>query len=129
MVNYNFKPKDEGSIYGWYERGYIPHFDGGEISQFITFRLCDSMPREKLEKWRSEVPDDIEFRKDVEKYLDSGFGECRLKNIEVALMIQDSLLFHHARSYKLTAWVIAQSRSCSSYTIKGSGTLQSSPLD
>jgi len=40
---------------GWRSRGYLPHYDGGEIAQFITTRLCDSMPREVLERWRIEL--------------------------------------------------------------------------
>jgi len=27
------------SYLGWHSRGYLPHFDGGELAQFITFRL------------------------------------------------------------------------------------------
>ena len=98
--------QNESSKYGWYDRGYIPHFDGGETSQVITFRLCDSMPREILEKWRDEVSSDVEFRKNVERYLDSGYGECWLKIKGVAQLVQDSLLFHNNKSYTLTAWVV-----------------------
>ena len=29
---------------GWHSRGYLPHFDGREIPQFITCRLADSVP-------------------------------------------------------------------------------------
>ncbi len=76
MPDYNFKPKTESSKHGWYSRGYIPHFDGGETAQFITFRLSDSMPQNVLEKWRNEGKSDAEFRKRVEEYLDAGYGEC-----------------------------------------------------
>jgi putative transposase len=72
--NYNFQPKNFRSKQGWYRRGYLPHFDGGETAQFITFRLFDSLPQEILEKWRAEIFDEkgeIEFRKKVESYLDS----------------------------------------------------------
>jgi hypothetical protein len=34
---------------GWHSRGYLPHFDAGEIPQFITFRLADSMPQALLD--------------------------------------------------------------------------------
>ncbi len=27
---------------GWHSRGYLPHFDGGDIAQTITFRLAAS---------------------------------------------------------------------------------------
>ena len=52
--NYNFKPRSETSREGWYSRGYLPHFDGGETTQFITARLFDSVPQELLAKWREQ---------------------------------------------------------------------------
>jgi hypothetical protein len=30
---------------GWHSRGYLPHFDAGEIFQSVTLRLHDSMPQ------------------------------------------------------------------------------------
>ncbi|HLA95349.1 MAG TPA: hypothetical protein VK612_06490 [Pyrinomonadaceae bacterium] len=94
MVDFNFQPKGEKSDYGWYSRGYIPHFDGGAVCQFITSRLCDSMPQSVLKKWKESSASDVEFRKKVEGYLDSGYGECWLKNEKVAQLVENSLLFH-----------------------------------
>jgi hypothetical protein len=31
---------------GWRSRGYLLHFDKGGITQFVTFRLFDSLPYE-----------------------------------------------------------------------------------
>src|ERR1700730_1989285 len=36
---------------GWHTRGYLPHFDGRAIPQFITLRLFDSVPDAVLQKW------------------------------------------------------------------------------
>ncbi len=33
-LDYNFQPKGFRGSQGWYSRGYLPHFDGGEILQF-----------------------------------------------------------------------------------------------
>jgi REP element-mobilizing transposase RayT len=106
MTDYNFKPKPDRQSYGWHSRGYLPHFDGPQQTQFITFRLCDSMPQALLEKWRTETSDDIEFRKRVELYLDAGHGECWLGRAEIATMVRDSLLFHDGKKYELNSWVI-----------------------
>lgn len=38
---------------GWHTRGYLPHFDG-DVVQFITIRLHDSLPRNILERHKSE---------------------------------------------------------------------------
>ena len=35
---------------GWYSRGYLPHFDAGQILQSITFRLADALPQDKLDQ-------------------------------------------------------------------------------
>ncbi len=96
--------------YGWRNRGYLPHFDGGEKSQFITSRLCDSLPQNVLEKWRVELEKeeitDVEFRKKIEYYLDQGYGECYLKDDHVAEVVRENLLHHEGTKYKLYAWVI-----------------------
>ena len=107
--NYNFQPKGLKSNEGWYSRGYLPHFDGGEIAQFITFRLFDSMPQHLLEKWRLEITDEasqIEFRKKIERFLDAGYGSCFLARHDIAELVQKTLIFHQGKKYRLVAWVI-----------------------
>lgn len=105
-----FMNKDSNSPHGWYSRGYLPHFDGGAICQFVTFRLYDSMPQNVLERWRQELLHDsymdAVFRKRVEGYLDQGYGNCFLKEERIALMVQDAMLFFDGKRYKLIAWVI-----------------------
>jgi hypothetical protein len=49
------EPKQPNTPPGWHSRGYLPHFDGGEVPQFITFRLADSMPQILLDRWREEL--------------------------------------------------------------------------
>lgn len=36
---------------GWHERGYLPHCDKPGLTQFITFRLRDSMPASRRGEW------------------------------------------------------------------------------
>lgn len=95
---------------GWYSRGYLPHFDGGEIPQFVTFRLFDSMPQSVLEQWRKElelkIDADVALRKRIESYLDAGCGECFLRDERIASVVQNALLFLHTKKYILAAWVI-----------------------
>ncbi len=107
--NYNYQPKGLKSRHGWTGRGYLPHFDGGEIPQFITFRLFDSMPGELLDKWRAQIAGndgEAGFRRKVERYLDAGYGSCWLKREDVAKMLRDGLFFHAGKKYELIAWVI-----------------------
>ena len=78
---------------GWHSRGYLPHFDGGELAQFITFRLFDSLPKAVLIEWKEDLKLEKSaeaesiMRRRVEAYLDQGHGSCYLKNGEVATMV------------------------------------------
>ena len=99
-------------IKGWHSRGYLPHFDGGEILQFITLHLSDALPQNLIRSWRLELEreKDQEKRKIIyrqrERFLDTGYGECYLKIESIAEMVQQSLLFFDLKKYKLTGWVI-----------------------
>jgi REP element-mobilizing transposase RayT len=106
MPDFNFKPKDGPEDFGWYDRGYLPHFDAGETAQFVTFRLADSMPQKLLDEWRTEAKTDAEFRKRIEKYLDAGYGECWLRDERVATMVQRAFVHYHGDKYTLHAWVV-----------------------
>ena len=97
---------------GWYSRGYLPHFDDGLKTQFVTCRLFDSLPQRILEKFRAELAaknvEDIdrEVMILIEKFLDSGYGECFLKKRKVAEIVRNSLQKFDGERYKLIAWVI-----------------------
>ena len=97
---------------GWHSRGYLPHFDGGEIAQTITFRLADSLPQAVIARWRRELEKapqdnfDSTLRKRIERYLDQGYGNCALRNQKVATIVQDSLLHFDGERYRLSAWVV-----------------------
>jgi len=97
---------------GWHSRGYLPHFDGEELTQFVTFRLGDSIPQDIFEQWRTElikeanIDIDACLRRRVETYLDQGYGQCHLRDSAIASMVQDSLLFFDGERYKLSAWVV-----------------------
>ncbi len=105
-------PKNQDAPAGWHGRGYLPHFDGGEICQFITLHLGDALPREVVERWKLELSREkdekakITFYKRIEDYLDKGYGECCLQNEAIAGQMQASLLYFDTIRYKLIAWVI-----------------------
>jgi REP element-mobilizing transposase RayT len=104
-VDYNFQPKGLKSEQGWYNRGCLPHFEGGCVSQFLTFRLCDSVPQSLIEEWKTKLTD-VQFRRHIEKFLDAGHGSCYLKDPAIARLVANSLKFHDDKMYKLHAWVI-----------------------
>jgi REP element-mobilizing transposase RayT len=97
---------------GWHSRGYLPHFDGGEIAQTITFRLADSLPQTVLERWKRELEraeqDNLAavLRKRIDRYLDQGYGTCALRSVSIATIVQDSLLHYDGERYRLSAWTV-----------------------
>lgn len=97
---------------GWQYRGYLPHYDGKSVVQFVTIRLADSLPQNVLESWRTQLQAETVENIDreililAEKYLDKGYGECYLKREDVAEIVKSSLLKYHNERYKLIAWVI-----------------------
>ena len=40
---------------GWHSRGYLPHFEGGEILQFVTIHLGDALPKKVVDRWKLEL--------------------------------------------------------------------------
>ena len=97
---------------GWHSRGYLPHFDGREITQTINLRLSDSLPKAILKKWERELAEspsasvEAVLRRRIEHYLDQGYGSCCLKDNRVAATVQESLLHFDDQRYRLWAWVL-----------------------
>jgi REP element-mobilizing transposase RayT len=106
----------------WYSRGYLPHFDHPGLVQSISFRLHDSVPVEVMVKWKEELglfekaaiqELTVEekrlkaaLRRRIEKYEDSGYGACHLKDEQIATIMQDALLFFDNQRYHLLAWCV-----------------------
>ena len=96
---------------GWHSRGYLPHFDAGEVFQSITFRLHDSMPQNLIERWKLVLAHECEGLEDklryrIEAYLDRGLGVCYLSDPRVGSLVQSALLHFDGDRYRLSAWVV-----------------------
>jgi hypothetical protein len=80
---------------GWHSRGYLPHFDVGNVMQSVTFRLGDSLPKAKLLELQERLPKEhmVERRQEIEAWLDRGAGSCQLRDPRCAGIVQDCL--HH----------------------------------
>jgi REP element-mobilizing transposase RayT len=113
---------------GWHSRGYLPHFDAGEVFQSITFRLYDSMPQNVLKRWKTELArekadfaDDLRWR--IEAYLDQGYGACFLSNFRIAAMLENALLHFDGERYRLSGWAVMPNHvhilvaPCAGYTV------------
>ena len=108
----NILQKREVRAAGWHSRGYLPHFDGGAIPQFVTLHLANSVPTKVVARWQqqlrhlTEAEQRVVSQTRVERYLDMGYGQCLLKDPRIAAMVQESLLAFDGLRYELFAWVI-----------------------
>jgi len=101
----------------------LPHWEQPGGSYFITFRLADSIPQEKLECWMIErdrwlamhpkpwnADQEAEYHKKfssrIEKWLDQGLGECVLRQSNAAQAVRDVLMAFNGTRYQHHAWVI-----------------------
>jgi REP element-mobilizing transposase RayT len=77
---------------GWHERGYLPHRDEPELTQFVTFHLAGSFPKSLRSEWEqlAEIENSRELRERLEAYLDRGLGECYLRQPEIAKLVEDN---------------------------------------
>ncbi len=100
----------------WRSRGYLPHFESSEATQYVTFHLADSLPQTVLQQLESELKflptekQDGERRKRVDAWIDAGHGSCVLRQPGIADMVQGSLLAFDSQRYRLLAWVVMPNR-------------------
>jgi REP element-mobilizing transposase RayT len=87
---------------GWHSRGYLPHFDSQDVTQFVTFRLADSLPLPALERLRTTAR--AESLRD--QMLDRGWGACWLRQDAIARIVEDAFLLFDGERYRLHAWTI-----------------------
>lgn len=99
---------------GWYNRGYLPHFDSPDVVQFLTWRLADSLPQVLLDKVEDEMTSlpfdpkkrEAERRKRLDQLLDRGYGQCWLRRRACAEIMRDALLANDGDRHLVHAWVI-----------------------
>ncbi len=109
-----------------YKGNSLPHWELGATIYHVSFRLADSVPAAKQKQWLEErnqllekytkghqsLTDDEKRRlqklysETIEKYLDSGYGSCVLRNPDAAQIVNDSLLYYNEQKYILHAWCI-----------------------
>jgi len=101
----------------------LPHWEQPGCTYFITFRLADSLPQDKLQQWREERsqwlkehPQPISeedfadyqrlFPDRLEQWLDGGYGECLLCRDDVSNIVERALRHFDGERYTLGEFVI-----------------------
>lgn len=109
---------------------HLPHWRQPGATYFVTFRLADSLPKEKLnelESLRAELLLKIrtdspvshsgllnpktetlhrEILQRIERWLDQGYGECWFRNHELASFAAEALRHFDQEHYEIGAFVI-----------------------
>jgi len=105
------------------EKRHLPHWTQGGATYFVTFRLADSLPKKKLEKWKEErvqwlrareepySPENLEeyarlFSERINDWLDAGTGSCILEEEANAKIVEQALLHFDGDRYRLGSYVI-----------------------
>lgn len=93
-----------------HSRGYLPHIEAPGLTQFVTFRLADSLPKTTLQTLRFKLEtrqiNEIEYHWAVDKALDLGEGPTYLQNANIARLVAESLKRFDNHRYTLHSWVI-----------------------
>lgn len=101
----------------------MPHWFQEGKTQFVTFRLADSLPQTKLaelsaikETWLKEHPEPWNeqirteynnlIREKVDKWLDAGYGCCALKRPDLRAIVTKAFSFFEGDRYALHALVV-----------------------
>ena len=104
-------------------RANLPHWNKAMTASFVTFRLADALPQEKLLKLENErtswlaahpQPWDVETAKEyfttfdetVQGWLDAGLGSCVLADAACRQIVEDALWHFAGERYALYAYVI-----------------------
>lgn len=134
-----FKAGKENDLMISRTRGYLRHLLSPNGTYFLTFRLDDSLPAKLLIRWKNELQLAKSLQKDpksikeldqayfskIEKYLDTNYGSCWLKNPRIASLVVSALRYYHGQRYDLQSWTIMPNHvhglySVSEYTRLGS---------
>ena len=103
--------------------GNLPHWRQDGVTYFVTFRLGDSMPRQRLWRWRREREDWLchhpkphapaekaeyyaRFVSRFERWLDAGLGSCVLGRLPLRLVVEESLRSFDGVRYRLGRFVV-----------------------
>ena len=101
----------------------LPHWAANSTIIFITYRLADSMPADKLRQWQAEREewlrlhpepwDEITsseyydtFPAKLDEWLDAGYGSCILAREDCRRIVVENLLHFNGARYRLHAFVV-----------------------
>ena len=112
-------PSDETQKHGT----LLPHWQQGEVIQFVTFRLGDSMPATQLRQWKEQRATWLDFNpkpwsaeiekefhtrftRQLEAWLDDGAGCCLFNDPKHRQIMEEILMRFQGARVEHHIWVI-----------------------
>jgi len=97
---------------------HLPHWRQDGCTYFVTFRLGDSIPADKLTQWQAELREWLQrhpeprsaeqgleyaelFAERFHRWLDEGQGECWLRQSKISAIVEEALRFFDGQRYWL----------------------------
>lgn len=101
----------------------LPHWQQGSVHYFVTWRLADSLPKEKLDRWneernlwlrrnpppwapRTEVEYRERFSDSIDDWLDAGEGSCLLGDPIQSRCVANALMHYDNVRYMIDSFVV-----------------------
>lgn len=101
----------------------LPHWAANATLIFITYRLVDSMPADKLRAWQGERDEWLRlhpepwdeaiareyydtFPAKLDEMLDAGYGSCVLAREDCCRIVVENLLYFNGERYNLHSFVV-----------------------
>ncbi|MGH7993245.1 MAG: helicase C-terminal domain-containing protein, partial [Limisphaerales bacterium] len=102
---------------------HLPHWRQEGCAYFVTFRLADSIPKDKLIQWQVELREWLHrhpeprtavqeqeyaerFAERFHAWLDDGLGACWLQQPEISAVVEEALRFFDGQRYWLGQFVV-----------------------
>jgi REP element-mobilizing transposase RayT len=106
------------------EGAYLPHWHQDGVIYFVTFRLADSLPQEKIktfteekELWQKQNPEPhtpeqkaeyhVRFPQRLQQWLDLGYGSMILKHEAATRIVSNAITHFEGERYELDEFVVA----------------------
>lgn len=102
----------------------LPHWHQDGVIYFVTFRLADSLPQEKLvryreekELWQAEHPGRLSpelereyhqrFSERIHQWLDANYGSMLLEDSQARKIVEGALQYFDSKRYDLDEFVVS----------------------
>lgn len=123
------------------DRRHLPHWRMNGVFNYVTWRLFDSLPQEKLQVWHADKRAWLEkhpkpwdarttheyrerFPKRLDGWLDAGYGSCYLLRPECNQLVADAFHFYDGDRYDLASYVVMPNHVHALFLLRGKTELE-----